>query len=165
LLGTAGAVKRAEEMLTCDRVLVINGDTFLDVNLEEMIAFHRNHKGWATLAVANVTNANRFGTLRLDSHGRITSFREKSVSESHKTHVGSKQLINGGVYLFESQLLNRIPARGPVSLEKDVFPCLLSRKRLFGFVTDGFFLDIGVPDDLKRAQSELPKRFRISDSH
>jgi D-glycero-alpha-D-manno-heptose 1-phosphate guanylyltransferase len=164
-LGTAGAVKRAEEMLAGGSVLVLNGDTFLDVNLKEMIAFHLKHKGWATLAVANVANASRFGTLRLDSHRRITSFCEKSVSEGRETRVCSKQHINAGVYLFEKKLLKQIPTKAPVSLEREVFPDLLSRKKLFGFVTEGFFLDIGVPDDLKRAQSELPKRFRISDSH
>ena len=73
--------------------------------------------------------------------------------------------INGGVYLFEKKLLRSIPPRRQVSLEKEVLPRLLLKKRLFGFVADGFFLDIGVPDEFRRAQSELPERFRINDSH
>jgi NDP-sugar pyrophosphorylase family protein len=158
--GTAGALKKAGEMLGGERAFVINGDTFLDVNLRKMSAFHRDQKGWATLAVARVADPGRFGTLRLDSRGRIVLFVEKSASDA-----GTNQQINGGVYLFEKRLLRSIPPRRHVSLEKEVFPRLLLKKRLFGFVTDGFFLDIGVPDDFRRAQSELPERFRINDSH
>lgn len=165
LLGTAGAVKRAGAMLVGNRAFVINGDTFLDVNLREMSAFHRDRKAWATLAVATVADARRFGTLRLASSGRIVSFKEKNASETDEAAACSRSLINGGVYLFEKKLLDRIPARRQVSLENEIFPFLFKKKRLFGFVTDGFFLDIGVPDDFRRAQSELPKRFRISDSH
>jgi D-glycero-alpha-D-manno-heptose 1-phosphate guanylyltransferase len=164
LLGTAGALKKAGVMLGSNRAFVINGDTFLDVNLGEMIAYHRDRKAWATLAVAKVADARRFGTLRLDSRGRVTSFVEKSASDTDEALACSRLQINGGVYLFEKKLLGRIPARRQVSLENEVFPLLLQKKRLFGFVTDGFFLDIGVPDDFRRAQSELPKRFRNSDS-
>jgi NDP-sugar pyrophosphorylase family protein len=152
-------------MLGGKRAFVINGDTFLDVNLSEMNAYHQDLKAWATLAVAKVADAGRFATLRLDSKGRVTLFMEKSASGTDESCSRSRPQINGGVYLFEKKLLSRIPARRQVSLEKEVFPGLLQEKRLFGFVTDGFFLDIGVPDDFRRAQSELPKRFRIGDSH
>jgi NDP-sugar pyrophosphorylase family protein len=165
LLGTAGAVKKAGTMLVGGRVFVLNGDTFLDVNLREMSAFHRDRKGWATLAVANVADAKRFGTLQLDPRGRVTSFLEKGAWATDYARACSSRQINGGVYIFEKKLLDKIPARGQVSLEREVFPRLLSKNRLFGFVTDGFFLDIGVPGDFRRAQSELPKRFRISNSH
>jgi NDP-sugar pyrophosphorylase family protein len=162
LLGTAGAVKKAGRMPGGNTIFVINGDTFLDVNLADLWAFHRGQKGWATLAVARIEDAGRFGTLLLDSRGRVSSFVEKSASGNG--YPRSRRQINGGVYVFEKKLLGRIPA-GPVSLEKDVFPRLLVEKRLFGFVTDGYFLDIGVPNDFRRAQSELPERFPISDSH
>jgi NDP-sugar pyrophosphorylase family protein len=165
LLGTAGAVKKAGEMLAGERVFVVNGDTFLDVNLRKMSAFHRDQKGWATLAVARVADARRFGTLQLDPRGRVTVFLEKSASGADDTCACPRRQINGGVYLFEKKLFSRIPARGQVSLEKEVFPRLLLEKRLFGFVTDGYFLDIGVTDDFRRAQTELPERFRINDSH
>lgn len=165
LLGTAGAVKKAGEMLEDESVFVINGDTFLDVNLQKMCAFHRNQKGWATVAVTRVPDEGRFGTLRLDSRGRVTLFMEKRSRDTKDGYPGSMRQINGGVYLFEKKLLDTIPVGEPVSLEKDVFPRLLLKKRLFGFMTDGYFLDIGVPDDFRRAQSELPKRFGISYSH
>jgi NDP-sugar pyrophosphorylase family protein len=165
LLGTAGAVKKAEGMLGGDSVLVINGDTFLEVNLKKMIRFHWRHKGWATLAVAQVANADRFGILRVDAEGRVTSFLEKGATGANKSRVGPRQYINGGVYVLQKQCFNRISASGQVSLEKKVFPDLVSTGRLFGFVTGGFFLDIGIPEDLEKAQSELPKRLRVSNSH
>jgi D-glycero-alpha-D-manno-heptose 1-phosphate guanylyltransferase len=164
LLGTAGAVKKGGEMLDGTSMFVINGDTFLDVNLREMNTFHRARKGWATLAVARVADAGRFGTLRLDAHGRVTTFLEKRVSGTNDACACPNWNINGGVYLFEKKLLKSIPTHGQVSLEKEVFPRLLLKKVLFGFVTDGYFLDIGVPNDFRRAQSELPERFRIYDS-
>lgn len=164
-LGTAGAVKKAAEMLEGKNVFVINGDTFLDVNLREMSAFHRVQKGWATLAVARVADTGRFGTLRLDSRSRVTLFVEKRSSDTGDGFPGATRQINGGVYLFENKLFSIIPIGRPVSLEKEVFPRLLLKKRLFGFVTGGYFLDIGVPDDFRRAQSELPERFRSNDSH
>lgn len=163
LLGTAGAVKKAARMLGADRVFVMNGDTFLDVNLSEMRAFHRSQKAWATLAVAKVVDASRFGTLRLDSRGRISAFLEKGPGRADNS-PSSPQRINGGVYLFERKILRQIPSRRPVSLEKELFPELVPGKKLFGFKTDGFFLDIGVPDDFLRAQSELPKRISVTGS-
>jgi NDP-sugar pyrophosphorylase family protein len=98
-------------------------------------------------------------------HSRVTVFLEKSASGTDDTCARPRRQINGGVYPFEKKLFSRIPARGQVSLEKEVFPRLLLEKRLFGFVTDGYFLDIGVTDDFRRAQSELSERFRINDSH
>ena len=161
LLGTGGAVKKAGRMVRGDRLFVINGDTFLDVNLSKMSAFHRNQKAWATLAVAKVADASRFGTLRLDSRGRITSFLEKNPSDADNS-ASSPLRINGGVYLFEKKILSRISPRRPVSLEKELFPNLSPKKTLVGFKTDGFFLDIGVPDDFRRAQSELTQRIGVT---
>src|ERR1700758_1469555 len=122
LLGTAGAVKKAGAMLRGERAFVVNGDTFLDVNLKKMIAFHRDQKGWATLAVAKVADISRFGTLRLDPYGRVTVFLEKSTSRANCASTRTRRPINGGVYLFERKLLNRIPDREQISLEKEIFP-------------------------------------------
>jgi NDP-sugar pyrophosphorylase family protein len=108
LLGTAGALKKAGAMLGSNRAFVINGDTFLDVNLREMSAFHRDRRAWATLAVAKVTDARPFGTLRLDSRDRITLFLEKSAGDRNDACARSKWQINGGVYLIEKKLLGGI---------------------------------------------------------
>jgi D-glycero-alpha-D-manno-heptose 1-phosphate guanylyltransferase len=164
LLGTGGAVKNAERLIPGKRLLVINGDTFLDVNLKELVQFHRRHEALATLAMVNVVDDQRYGSMRVDGKSRITTFLEKGeMPASNKLEEGSRP-INGGVYVFEKKLLNAIRASRPVSLEKKVFPRLVARKQMYGFLRDAYFVDIGVPDDLRRAQNELPKRFRVQDS-
>lgn len=140
------------------------GDALLDVNLREMNAFHQAQKGSATLAGSSVADARRLRTLRLDAHGRIMAFSEKSSGHANGTCARPMWKSNGGVSVFEKQLLRSIPSRKQVSLEKEVFRLLLRKMYSLGFATDCYFLDIGVPDDFRRAQSELPERFRINDS-
>ena len=163
LLGTGGAVKKAERLIPGKRLLVINGDTFLDVNLKELVEFHRRREALATLAMVNVVDDQRYGSMRVDGKNRITAFLEKGETPASNGLQGSRP-INGGVYVFEKKLLNAIRAGRPVSLEKKVFPGLVARKQMYGFLRGAYFVDIGVPDDLRRAQNELPKRFRVQDS-
>jgi NDP-sugar pyrophosphorylase family protein len=167
LLGTGGAVKKAEELISGMRLFVVNGDTFLGVNLREMLKFHRSRGALATLAVVNVADSRRYGSLRLDEEGKITSFLEKGEGDlDHKSNE-TKKSINGGVYIFEKKLLNHIGARGPISLEKNVLPQMVASKneKVYGLLMDAYFVDIGVPKDLWRAQRELPEQFRVNDPH
>jgi len=159
LLGTAGALKLAEKMISGESCFVVNGDSFLGIDLKEMYQFHVKHRSLATIALARVRNSARYGTVQLDRKARIVAFREKSAGASKRgPSSGNLQLINGGVYVLEKQFFDAIPPRKAVSLERDVFPPLVG-KNLYGFVTSGYFIDIGVPADFERAQTELPKRF------
>ena len=163
LLGTAGAIKLAAELISAPYCLVVNGDSFLDVNLAEMYQFHVRHRALATLALARVPDSARYGTVQLDRLGLVTAFQEKKqnlASQDDSPPRRCPQLINGGVYLLEKRFLDLIPPGKAISLETEVFPTLVG-KNLYGFVTDGFFIDIGVPAEYQRAQSELPKRFPI----
>lgn len=167
LLGTGGAVKKAERLVPGTRLFVVNGDTFLGVNLKEMIKFHLGRGALATLAVVKVADDQRYGSLRLDDDGRIAAFLEKGERDaSVKSDKGMKS-INGGVYVFEKKLLSYIRTRGQVSLEKNVLPRLITskNKRVYGFLKKAYFVDIGVPDDLWRAQSELPEQILLDDPH
>jgi D-glycero-alpha-D-manno-heptose 1-phosphate guanylyltransferase len=161
-LGTGGAVKKAERLIAGKRLLVVNGDTFVSVRLKELMKFHQSRKAMATLAVVKVVDSGRYGSLRVDRAGRITAFLEKNGRDGSERPETERCLINGGVYVFEKKLLKAIRAPGPVSLEREVFPSLLARKSVYGFERDTYFLDIGVPEDLGRAQSELPERICIS---
>ncbi len=167
LLGTGGALKKAERLVSGTRLFVVNGDTFLGVNLREMFEFHVSRGALATLAVVNVADDGRYGSLRLDNEGKITAFLEKGEGDSDHKSNGTTKSINGGVYIFEKKLLNHIRASGPVSLEKNVFPQIVAskNKKVYGLLMDAYFLDIGVPSDLWRAQRELPERFRVNDPH
>jgi NDP-sugar pyrophosphorylase family protein len=124
----------------------MNGDSFLEFDLSELLRFHRTHGGIATMAVAPVENAGRYGTVHADSNHRITEFREKTGSDR-------PGLINAGVYVFSHVLLEHI-APGPSSLEKDVFPKILDRG-VYAAEQRGIFIDIGTPVDYARAQHLL----------
>ncbi|HTR22503.1 MAG TPA: nucleotidyltransferase family protein [Terriglobales bacterium] len=147
-LGTGGAVKLAQSHLEGDHeFLVLNGDSFLEVDFQSFMAFHRAHDGAiATMAVRRVENAGRYGTVQMDESGRVRGFAEKAGSEA-------TGLVNGGVYMFHRSILDHIP-EGPASLEKDVFPNVLSRG-VYAQEQHGVFIDIGTPADYARAQEVL----------
>lgn len=144
-LGTAGAVKLAQSLLKdLPEFLVINGDSFLEIDLRQLIAFHHEHKGQVSMAVVRVENAGRYGTVQLDPKGRVTGFSEKTGRDG-------AGLVNAGVYVFNSELLEHIPD-GPASLERDVFPHAFNRG-VYGMEQRGVFIDIGTPEDYARAQA------------
>jgi len=144
-LGTAGAVKFAEHFLSgVSEFLVMNGDSFLEFDLPQLLRFHREHGGIAAMAVRKVANATRYGAVRLDANRRVVGFSEKSGAQA-------PGLVNGGVYVFDRDILQHIPD-GPVSLEKDVFPGLLEHG-VYALEQHGMFIDIGTPEDYARAQT------------
>ncbi|MGA9671304.1 MAG: nucleotidyltransferase family protein [Terracidiphilus sp.] len=143
-LGTAGAVKLAQSQLEkVSEFLVMNGDSFLEIDLHQLVRFHRERGALASLAVVGVEDASRYGTVQVDMNRKVTGFLEKAGF----TRPG---LVNGGVYVFDPAVLDYIP-EGPASLEKDVFPRLLS-KGVYALEHHGMFIDIGTPEDYARAQ-------------
>ena len=144
-LGTAGALKFAQGLLQgATEFLVMNGDSFLELDLCQFMQFHRTHGGLATMAVVSVENAGRYGTVRTEFDNRVTEFLEK-------TGDTAPGLINAGVYVFSPAILEHIPDGGPVSLEKEVFPRLLDRG-VYAAREQGVFIDIGTPADYAQAQ-------------
>jgi NDP-sugar pyrophosphorylase family protein len=143
-LGTAGAVRLAGQHLQENNdFLVMNGDSFLEVDFHEFVRFHRGHGGLVSIAVWTARNAARYGTVRMGAGGRVTAFAEKTGNDS-------PGLINGGVYVFSRAVLEYIP-EAPASLERDVFPRLLDRG-VFALEQHGMFIDIGTPEDYAHAQ-------------
>jgi D-glycero-alpha-D-manno-heptose 1-phosphate guanylyltransferase len=144
-LGTAGAVKFAERYLPQDsEFLVMNGDSFLEMDFAQFIRFHRKHGGSVSMAIRGVPDAARYGTVQLDKANRVVGFIEK-------TGVPAPGVVNGGVYLFNRAILQQIP-EGPSSLEKDLFPRMLDQG-LYALEQHGMFIDIGTPEDYARAQT------------
>ena len=142
-LGTAGALKLAQRYVQNEsEFLVINGDTFLEIDFSEFIVSHRKHSGVASMAVVPVDNSSRYGIVQVGAEGRISGFLEK-------TGQNAPGIINAGVYVFTSAALALIPP-GPVSLERDVFP-LLVEQGFYAIEQRGMFIDIGTPDDYARA--------------
>jgi D-glycero-alpha-D-manno-heptose 1-phosphate guanylyltransferase len=143
-LGTAGAVKLAEcHLERASDFLVMNGDSFLEVDFPEFMRFHRAHRGLISMAVRKVADAARYGSVQLGAQNRVVGFSEKSSDSA-------PGLINGGVYVFNRAILESIP-QGAASLERDIFPSSLE-SGVYAFEQHGMFIDIGTPEDYARAQ-------------
>ena len=148
-LGTGGALKLAEPLIS-DPVLVLNGDSYAEWSFVRMLELFAAKDADLVIVVQAVPDVTRYGSVALDHAGRITQFLEKGTQ-------GGPGLINAGVYLLRKQIVRDLPVETAISLEKEVFPNLLDR-RVYGFVCRGLFIDIGVPDDFKRAQTLLASR-------
>ena len=153
-LGTGGALKFAQGLLRgAHDFLVMNGDSFLELDLDQFIRFHHTQGGLTTMAVVWVENAGRYGTVHADSNDRVTGFLEK-------TGDTSPGLINAGIYIFKSAVLEYIPD-GSVSLEKEVFPRLLAHG-MYASRQQGMFIDIGTPADYTHAQNLIDRLRRAT---
>jgi NDP-sugar pyrophosphorylase family protein len=161
-LGTGGAARFAFDMLKRRRVegaqgrdplLVLNGDVLLDFDVRRLCRFHRKARAEGTIAVGAVDDASRYGAVSLRRDGRIGRFREKPRSRSRG------DLVNTGVYLLDPSLLGRLPRDRTLSLEREVFPRLLrTRRRLFGYLVGGTWIDIGTPAGYLEAHGFLLAR-------
>jgi mannose-1-phosphate guanylyltransferase len=150
-LGTGGAVKLARPLLSeCSEFLVLNGDSFVEIDFQRLLLFHRQRGGIASLAVVRLENVMRYGIVQTERNDRVTGFSEKVASEP-------RGLINAGVYVLTPTVLDLIPD-GPCSLEKDIFPRLLTRG-VYALEQHGIFIDIGTPEDYARAQKIVDHLF------
>jgi len=150
-LGTGGALKLAESLIS-DPVLVLNGDSYVEWSLVPMLQLLTAKEADLVIVLQAVADVTRYGTVALDHDGRVTQFVEKGAA-------AGPGLINAGVYLLRRQIVRGLPAGTAISLEREVFPRLLDC-RVYGFVCTGRFIDIGIPDDLRRAQSLLAPHAR-----
>lgn len=138
LLGTAGAIKNAGRFVTEDSFFVLNADTFYQIDYSRLVTMQQESDLDMALVLREVPDISRYGAAVL-TNGRLTGFNEKTAQAKPGT-------INGGVYLMKRALLDEIPA-GKVSLENEMIPKWLSEGRsLGGFVNDGYFIDIGIPE-------------------
>jgi NDP-sugar pyrophosphorylase family protein len=144
-LGTGGALRAAMPEIKADSALVMNGDSFCEVDLLAMAAEHHGREAEATLLLTEVPDTQRFGRVRIDDEGRLLAFEEKGA------HRGPGW-INAGVYLLDRHLLETIPENRAVSLEKEVFPAWIGRG-LYGHTVRGRFLDIGTPQSFAEAEA------------
>lgn len=148
-LGTGGGVKLALQKCNADTVLVLNGDTLFSVDLFQLSAFHVKNNAQITLALKYCDEIGRFGKVNIDHRFRITGFEEK------KTGVSKNGYINGGVYLINIPLFTSINFPSTFSIEKDFFEKYLEHINFLGFVSNKYFIDIGIPEDYLRAQNEF----------
>lgn len=149
-LGTGGGIQAAMEEAAADDVAVLNGDTLFMVDLQAQLKFHKGNNAATTLALKKMHQFDRYGIVNTDATGVITSFEEKQYRE--------EGMINGGIYLInkEAFLAKKLPEK--FSFEKDYLEQFTKEKKFYGFESDSYFIDIGIPEDYNRAQEELKER-------
>jgi len=152
-LGTGGAIRNAAKLLeTNGPVVVLNGDVLSSHNLAEQIRQHEAHHADVTLHLTEVQDARAFGCVPTDSNGRVTAFLEKM-----KNPVTNQ--INAGCYIFNPRVISTIPLGAVVSVERETFPDLVSSgAKVFGYVENAYWLDIGTPRALLKASIDIVKR-------
>jgi mannose-1-phosphate guanylyltransferase len=149
-LGTAGGVRNAVDLVR-GLVVVLNGDILTDVDLSAMLRFHAERASRATLYLTRVSDPTQYGLVELDPDGAIRAFVEKPPPGRVTTDT-----VNAGLYALDRSVVAAIPTGRAVSIERETFPGLLrDGVPFFGWVSDGYWLDIGSPAKYRQGQLDL----------
>ena len=149
-MGTAGAFKYAQERLN-QTTIVFNGDILTDLNITEIIAYHREKKAVATVVLAPVENPSAYGLVEAGENGRVLRFIEKPEPEEINCNT-----VNAGVYVLEPSVLHYIPAGEKFSFEYQLFPALLAaHEQFYAYTWPGYWIDIGAPQRYLQANKDL----------
>lgn len=146
-LGTGGGIQLAMQKATEQHVAVLNGDTMFRMPLKAMMQFHLDKGATTTVALKPMMNFDRYGLVNTDTDNRIVQFEEKKYR--------AEGLINGGIYIINKNALAAKKLPEKFSFEKDYFEAFVHEGNMYGFVSDGYFIDIGIPSDYERAQKDL----------
>ncbi len=138
LMGTAGGVKKMEDFLD-DTFVIISGDALTDIDLWDLIDYHKDNGSMATIALKEVYNPRQFGVVITGDDGRIRAFQEKPEPAE-----ALSRLANTGIYVFEPEIFDLIPAETIYDFGKQLFPTLVEKQApFFGYQMDGYWCDIG----------------------
>ena len=149
-LGTAGAVKLAEKYVD-ETFFGLNGDTFTDLDITAMLAFHRERKSKVTIALTPVDDPTSYGLIETDADSRITRFLEKPSPEQVTTNM-----INAGTYILEPDVLKHIPPGTNYSFERGLFPLLLEHgEPVYAYASSAYWIDIGTPEKYHQLNMDL----------
>lgn len=146
-LGTGGGIRKAMEHCKNRDIIVMNGDTFFNVDLDEIYGMHRLYPSSITIALKPMQRFSRYGNVRVNNN-LIVAFDEKKYCD--------KGLINGGLYVINGleDMFNGLPDK--FSFETEVLEPQCKQGNLYGIVQDGYFIDIGIPEDYERANRDFP---------
>jgi D-glycero-alpha-D-manno-heptose 1-phosphate guanylyltransferase len=147
-LGTGGGIRLAMWKTDSLRSFAMNGDSLFRLDFRALMDFHMKKKADATLALRRLDDASRYGRVSVNRTRRIDGFEEKGQAKG-------AGYINGGVYVIEKYFLMEPDFRGRFSLEKDCFENYYTGSKFFGFPSEGYFRDIGIPEDYLKAQHEF----------
>ena len=150
-LDTAGAIRFAATFAGIDETfVVVNGDVLTDLDVAELVDFHRTRGAAATLHLIPVDDPSAFGVVATDERGRVTAFVEKpSIADA------PSNLVNAGTYVLEPSVLGLIDPDRPVSIERETFPSLVREGTLFAMPADVYWIDTGRPDQYLQANLDV----------
>jgi len=155
-LDTAGAVGFSARAAGVEETfVVVNGDVLTDQDLGALVEFHRTRGAEATIALTEVANPSAFGVVAVCDEGRVEAFVEKPAPGTEPSN-----LINAGTYVLEPSVLDRIP-EGPSSIERQVFPSMVSDACLYASASSAYWIDVGTPTTYLRAQLDLLDGVRL----
>ncbi len=146
-LGTGGAIQQAINHLSGNDIFVLNGDTLVDINYHEMMKFHKKNNAELSIATYRMSNYDRYGTVTSDEQHRISAFIEKQATK--------EGAINAGTYLIKRSIFDSFSFPEMFSFEADLMEKEVNNLLEYAFLTEGYFIDIGVPEDLQKANREL----------
>lgn len=146
-LGTGGAIKFAFSKTKTGQAYVVNGDTFFNVDLAKFSDFHLKNQADISLALKPMKDFDRYGSVETDKDGQILQFNEKQFCE--------KGLINGGIYLINKSVFEKLSFPQKFSFEKDVLEAENTGLKLMGCKSDTYFIDIGIPEDYEKANIDF----------
>ena len=148
-LGTGGGIANVASKLRHDTAVVFNGDVLSGLDLGALLGFHYSNDADVTLHLVRVADPRAFGCVPTDDSGRVTAFLEK-------TQDPPTDQINAGCYVFDRAIIDRIPRGREVSVEREVFPGLLSSGvKMCGYVDATYWRDMGTPEDFVRGSADL----------
>ena len=146
-LGTGGAILLACSQAKTEHVLILNGDTIFKIDLAALSQQHESKKASCTLCLKPMTNFDRYGVVEIDQNSSVKSFKEKKYYQAGN--------INGGVYALNKSKFMKHSFPEKFSFEKDYLEKEYQEGEMFGLIQNGYFIDIGIPEDFNRAQREL----------
>lgn len=154
-LGTAGAVKNAEEYFGNEPIVVFNGDVLTDINISQIVDYHKKKKASITLTLTRVEDPTSYGLIKTSPEGRVERFIEKPSWEQ-LANIGAIDTINAGIYIIDPAIFKHVPKGVEYSFERQLFPDLLeSGVPIFGYTTDRYWIDIGQPDQYRQAHEAI----------
>lgn len=153
-LGTAGAVKNAEQFFDDEPMIVFNGDILTDLNITKLVNFHREKKATVTLTLTEVEDPTAFGLILRDDNDRVTRFIEKPGWNT--VNAVKAKTINAGTYVVDPKIFNEVPCGEKYSFERQLYPSLLKKGvPIYGYLSKSYWLDIGNPQKYKEVHEAI----------
>jgi D-glycero-alpha-D-manno-heptose 1-phosphate guanylyltransferase len=147
-LGTGGAIQLALNEVQTEQALIVNGDTLFNISLSALIDLHNQKKSLITVALKPLTDFDRYNNVLLDDDQKVIGFESKKYQ--HKGY------INGGIYCVDKKILSSFSLPSKFSFEDDFLKVYTDKISMYGFISDEYFIDIGIPQDYEKSQQELP---------